>query len=247
MIKYYTNNLPIVSLYEKPSTKSNVATQMLYGESFSISQKKKNWLKIKILEDGYNGYVNYKNYSEYLNPTHKVNKLRAKIYKLPNRNSNIFELSFGSKIKIIDKKNQFYKFEKGWINKKDINVLSFKEKNPFKKIKIFKNVKYRWGGKSFKGIDCSGLVQICMHFNNIRCPRDAKDQVKFFKKNTALNKLKKNDLIFWKGHVAVVISKKKLIHAYGPLKKTIIMDISKTLKKIKNTAKLEILALKKYD
>jgi len=52
-------------------------------------------------------------------------------------------------------------------------------------------------------------------------------------------------LIFWKGHVAIIISKKKLIHAYGPKKRTVIMGINETIKIIKNTAKLKVLAIKK--
>ena len=46
-------------------------------------------------------------------------------------------------------------------------AIKFKDKSIFKKIHIFKNVKYKWGGKSFKGIDCSGLVQIMLNFNNL--------------------------------------------------------------------------------
>ena len=139
----------------------------------------------------------------------------------------------------------FCKFFKGWINKKDIKPMSFKQRDPFKKITLFKNIKYKWGGKSFKGVDCSGLVQICLNFNNIFCPRDAKDQVKYFKKNINLRKIKKNDNLFWKGHVAVALSKKKLIHAYGPLKKTIIMGIDDTVKRIKRTAKLNLSKIKR--
>ena len=51
-------------------------------------------------------------------------------------------------------------------------------------------------------------------------------------------------IIFWKGHVAVCLSKKKLIHAYGPKKKVIIMDIRKTINLIKKTAKLEVIGIK---
>ena len=69
--------------------------------------------------------------------------------------------------------------------------IKFKEQNYFRRIEIFKNVKYKWGGKSFKGIDCSALIQVCLNFNNKFCPRDAKDQVKFFKRNVPLNKIKK--------------------------------------------------------
>ena len=54
-----------------------------------------------------------------------------------------------------------------------------------------------------------------------------------------------NDIIYWKGHVAIAISKKKLIHAYGPMKKTVVMDIDKTIKRIKKTAKLKVLSIKR--
>ena len=245
MIKYFTNTFSIINLYKKPSINSDVVTQMIYGESFSISQNNKKWLKIKIKEDNYKGYIQNKNYSEYLKPSHKINKLNTKIYKFSNKKVKINELSFGSKIKVIDKKNQFYKFAKGWINKNDMNIISFKEKNFFKKINIFKNIRYKWGGKSFRGIDCSALIQVCLNFNNRFCPRDAKDQVKYFKKNIKLDKIKKNDIIFWKGHVAVALNKKQLIHAYGPMKKTVIMRIDQTIKKINKTSNLKVIGIKR--
>jgi len=245
MTKYFTNNFSVVNLYKKQSIKSEIVTQIIYGESFSISQKNKKWLKIKIKEDNYKGYIQRKNYLEYLKPSHKINKLKARIYKSPNKLIKIDELSFGSKIKTIDRKNQFFKFAKGWINKGDINIISFKEKNYFKKINIFKNIKYKWGGKSFKGIDCSALIQVCLNFNNKYCPRDAKDQFKYFKKNISLKKIKKNDIIYWKGHVAVALNNKKLIHAYGPIKKTVIMSIDQTIKKIHKTANLKVIGIKR--
>ena len=244
MIKYFTNTFPVTNLYKKPSIKSEVVTQMLYGESFSVSKKTRKWLKISIKEDNYKGFIQNRNFSNYIKPTHKINILKSKIYKLPNR-KKINELPFGSKVKIIYSKKNFCKFFKGWINKKDIKPISFKQSDPFKKITLFKDIKYKWGGKSFKGIDCSGLVQICLNFNNIFCPRDAKDQVKYFKTNINLRKIKKNDILFWKGHVAVALSKKKLIHAYGPLKKTVVMDINDTIKRIKKTAKLNLDKIKR--
>ena len=245
MIKYFTNTSSVVNLYKKPSTKSEVVTQMIYGDSFSISQRKNKWFKIKIKEDGYKGYIQCKNYSEYLKPTHKINKLKAKIYKSPNKKTKINELSFGSKIKLTSKKFKFYKFAQGWISKKDVVNISFREKNFLKKINIFKNIKYKWGGKSFKGIDCSALIQVCLNFNNKYCPRDAKDQVKYFKKNIKLNRIKKNDIIYWKGHVGVALNNKKLIHAYGPMKKTVVMGIGQTIKIINKTANLKVISIKR--
>ena len=114
MIKYFTNTFSIINLYKKPSTKSEIVTQMIYGDSFSISQKNKKWLKIKIKEDNYKGYIQRKNYPEYLKPSHKINKLKAEIYKSSNKKIKINELTFGSKIKITDKKNQFFKLSKNY-------------------------------------------------------------------------------------------------------------------------------------
>ena len=244
MTKYFTNTFTVINLYKKPSIKSEIVTQMLYGDSFSVSKKTQRWLKIKIKEDNYKGYIRRKNFSHYMKPTHKVNILKSKIYNHPNK-KKINELSFGSKIKITNSKKNFCKFFKGWISKNDIKPIAFKQKDFFKKITLFKNIKYKWGGKSFRGIDCSGLVQVCLNFNNIFCPRDAKDQVKYFKRDINLRKIKKNDILFWKGHVAVALSKKQLIHAYGPLKKTVIMDIDNTINRIKRTAKLKLGKIKR--
>ena len=81
MTKYFTNTFPITNLYKKPSIKAEVVTQMLYGESFSVSKKTRKWLKISIKEDSYKGFIQNKNFSKYIKPTHKINVLKAKIYK----------------------------------------------------------------------------------------------------------------------------------------------------------------------
>jgi len=245
MTKYFTNNFAITNLHKKPSIKSEIVTQMIYGDTFLITKRGKKWLKVKIKEDGYNGFIKNKKFSTFLKPTHKVNILKSKIFKLPNKSTKISEISFGSKIKVLENKKNFLKFSKGWINKSDVKPISFKEKNPFRKISIFKNIKYKWGGKSFKGIDCSALIQIFLNFNNKFCPRDAKDQVKFFKKNIKLKNIRKNDIIYWKGHVALALSKKKLIHAYGPMRKTVVMRINQTIKRIEKTAKLKVIGIKR--
>ena len=98
--------------------------------------------------------------------------------------------------------------QNGWIEAKNIKPIKYKNKNIFKDIQIFKGTKYKWGGKTFNGIDCSALVQVCLNFNNEHCPRDTDKQVNFFKKNINLKNIKKNDIIYWNGHVAVAISKK---------------------------------------
>ena len=245
MTKYFTNNLTITNLHKKPSIKSEVVTQMIYGDNFSISKRGKKWLKIKIKEDGYKGFIKNRKFPTFLKPTHKINVLKSNVFKHPNKGRKISEISFGSKIKVTENKKNFLRFSKGWENKSDIKPIAFKETNPFRKILIFKNIKYKWGGKSFKGIDCSALIQVFLNFNNKFCPRDAKEQVKFFKKNIKLKQIKKNDIIYWKGHVALALSSKKLIHAYGPMKKTVVMGINQTIKRIEQTARLNVIGIKR--
>jgi cell wall-associated NlpC family hydrolase len=245
MSKYLTNNFSIINLHKKPSLSTEVVTQMIYGESFSILKETKKWLKIKIKEDGYKGYIKNKKFLSFSKATHKIHALKAKIYKFPNFRKKIYELPFCSKIKVIDRNSNFLRFSKGWISKKDVVPVNHKEKNLFRKVLFFKNIKYKWGGKSFKGIDCSALIQLFLNYNNRFCPRDAKDQVKYFKKNIKLNKIKKDDIIYWKGHVALAISNKKLIHAYGPMKKTVIMGINEAINRIEKTAKLKVIGIKR--
>ena len=245
MNNFYSNNYSVINLYKKTSNKSEIVTQMIYGEGFKIINKSLKWFKIKIKEDRYTGYIIKKKIIPYLKPSHKVSVLFAKIYKENNLKSEIGKLSYASKIKIYEINKKFSRFQNGWIKTKNIKPIKYKNKDIFKDVKIFKGIKYIWGGKTYKGIDCSALVQINLNFNNKFCPRDSGQQIKFFKKNINLKNIKKNDLIYWKGHVALVLSKKKLIHAYGPMKKTVIMDIQKTIKLIKKTTKLKVVAIKR--
>jgi gamma-D-glutamyl-L-lysine dipeptidyl-peptidase len=155
-------------------------------------------------------------------------------------------LSCGSQISLIKRKNNMIKFEKNkWINVGDVKLVKYETKNYFKHIKKFIGVKYKWGGKSYQGIDCSALIQLLLNFNNKFCPRDTKYQVRYFKKQIKINNIIKNDLIFWKGHVAIIINKNKLIHAYGPYKKVVLMNIKKTIKKILLTAGLKVTYIKR--
>jgi hypothetical protein len=245
MNNLYSNNYPIINLYKKTSLKSEIVTQMIYGDRFCIINKSSKWIKIKNEEDGYIGYIIKKKFILYIKPTHKVSALFANTYKNSNFKNKIAKLPYGSKIKVIDVNHKFSKFQNSWIEKKNIKLLKYKNKDIFKNVKIFKDVKYLWGGKTFKGIDCSALIQICLNFNNNYCPRNTDQQEKFFKKNINLKNIKKNDIIYWKGHVALALSNTKLVHAYGPKKKTIIMSILKTIKLIKKTANLDILSIKR--
>jgi cell wall-associated NlpC family hydrolase len=236
----YLYRKSLSNIYKNPSELSEVTSQILYGEKFNILSKNKNWLKIKTSFDNYIGYIKNRNYISNFKPTHKVFTLKAYIYNRAKKKTK-YLLNFASKISIIRKNKEFLEFEKDkWVKKTDIKKIDHIENNYIKILKLFINTKYLWGGKSYKGIDCSAILQLIFYYNNIYYPRDTKDQIKFSKKITKKNKFKKGDIIFWKGHVAICINSQQLIHAYGPKKKVLIMSIKDTTKKIYRTGNLKI-------
>ena len=241
------NNRLILNVYEDSSSKKKISTQLLYGDKFKIIKRFNNMLKIKTSYDNYVGYITKRKFPENVKQTHKISILKAKLYSQPNIKSKLNKcISFCSYIKVKKYKNNFYNFDKYWIKKKDVALIESKIKL-FGNIKMFKNIKYKWGGNSYKGIDCSALVQIFFKFNNIFCPRDTKDQVKFFKKINKNNKYKKNNLIYWKGHVAICLNNNNLIHAYGPKKKVISMNIEDTVLEIKEKSNLNVTSIKRIN
>ena len=231
----YYSIYPCINIYERPSINSKISSQIIYGEKFKVLRKLKNFLKIKTFYDKYYGYIKKKKFIKKINATHKVKVLKTRIYK-----SNKF-LPFSSEIKILKRKNNYVMFKKNkWIKQKDIILIKKKEINFVKIFKSYLNCKYKWGGKTHDGIDCSALLQIFYKFNNKSFPRDTIDQIKFKKGTKNNKKYKQGDIIYWKGHVAICISSKKLIHAYGPKKKVIIMPINDTIKRIEKTANLKV-------
>ena len=240
---FYNKNT-YINLYEKPSYKSKISSQIIYGEKFKILSKKKEWLKIKTAFDKYVGYTKNIKYSNKFTPTHKISVQKTNIFSFPknsNKYKQIKKLPFASRIEILKKYKNFIMFEKNkWIYLKDIKKNNFKEKNFIKILNLFINCKYKWGGKTFDGIDCSALVQMYYLYNNKYFPRDTKDQIKIRKGQKNSNNLKKGNIIYWKGHVAVCINSKKLIHAYGPRKKVLTMNIKNTIEIIEKTANLKV-------
>jgi len=235
---YFINNFS--NIYKKPSKKSEVTSQIIYGEKFKILSKSKNWIKIKTLFDNYKGFIKNSNYLDKFTPNYKVSAIKARIFKKPGIRTNSW-FPFASRLSILKKNKNYMKIDKNkWVKKKDIKKLNHKDEDFIKIFKKFLNVKYVWGGKTFKGIDCSALLQIFFFYNNSFYPRDTKDQIKFTKKNSKKRKFEKGDIIFWKGHVAICLNSKQLIHAYGPEKKVIIMPILETINRIQRTAKLKV-------
>ena len=229
---------PLSNIHKKPDVVSEVTSQILYGEKFKIISKNKSWVKIKVLFDNYTGYIKNKDYTKDHKPTHKIFILKANIYN-KQKNKTKYFLPFASRISMIEENKKFVEFEKNkWIIKKYIQIIDHVEKDYLKILKLFLKTKYVWGGKTYIGIDCSAILQLFYYYNNKFYPRDTKDQIKYSIKNSIKRIFQKGDIIFWKGHVAICINSQKLIHAYGPEKKVLIMNITETINRIERTAKL---------
>ena len=235
-------NKSVANVYFKPSSNSEVVSQILYGEKFKILLKRKKYLKIKTHYDNYIGYIKKDKFLENFKPSHKISKIKSRIFFKRGKRflSSNHYLYYGSGVCIRNENKKYIEFEKNkWIKKSDIKNIDHYEKNYIKVFKFFLNTKYLWGGKTCVGIDCSALIQIYFYYNRIFFPRDTKDQIRFCKRKRGKNRLK-GDIVFWKGHVGICLNKSRFIHAYGPKKKVIIMPTIQTLALIDKTANLKV-------
>jgi len=235
-------NKSVANIYSKPSTNSEVISQILYGEKFKILLKRKKWIKIRTSYDNYIGYIKNVKFLKNFKPSYKISKIKSRIYSKKNNKflSSHQYLYYGSGVCVRNENRKYVEFEKNkWIKKSDTKNIDHYEKNYIKIFKSFLNTKYLWGGKTCVGIDCSALIQIYFYYNRIFFPRDTKDQIRFCRRKKSKNLLK-GDIIFWKGHVGMYLSKSKFIHAYGPRRKVIVMPAIQTIKLINKTANLRI-------
>ena len=145
---YFIGNFS--NIYKNPSKRSEVTSQIIHGEKFKILAKSKNWIKIKTLFDNYKGFIKNSKYTEKFSPNYKVSSLKAKIYKKPGIGTSSW-LPLASKLSVFEQNKNYVKIEKNkWIKKADIKKINHKENNFTKIFKKFLDVKYVWGGKTFK-------------------------------------------------------------------------------------------------
>ena len=106
------------NIYNKPSKKSEVTSQIIYGEKFKILKKNKRWIKIKTFFDSYKGYIENSKYLEEFRPNFKVSSLKARIYKKPGIGTKSW-LTLASKLSVSKQNKNYVKIEKNkWVKKK---------------------------------------------------------------------------------------------------------------------------------
>ncbi len=218
MEKYGICALSVVPVREKPSSKKEMVTQLLYGEIYSIIEQKKKWTKISNNFDNYSGWIN----------NSQLTFIKQKdFYNIANRKP-LYCLDFNGYI--IDEKKQKTLIPIGGVisSCQELNSTffgkSFNQKNKIiNTSKKFINSPYLWGGRNQYGIDCSGFSQIVYMINGITIPRDASQQAKYGIKIDR-DEIQAGNLAFFGDskkkvtHVGILINDKKIIHAFGKIR-----------------------------
>lgn len=225
--KYYEPRLyrvkdSIVSVLNAPSLKARCLTQLLRGELVDLYHRESGgygW--VQNLQDGYVGYVPM----ACLTPVEEnetapmteaiITAPKTFAYTEPDLKSQPSNtLYLGSIISGTKTTNGYLETEFGFVTEKHSKQDGFLKGDWLKTMLSFQGTPYLWGGKSFGGIDCSGLVQVVLNAYGIECPRDSDQQA------AALGKLLDNqdilqrgDFVFFRGHVGIMINETEMLHA----------------------------------
>ena len=215
---------------------SKLSTQLLYGEECDVFETKNGWSWIQSRRDNYVGYTPTINLTKKIyKPNSKVISLRTVIYTKPDIKSvTKGYLSFNSLVEVIKIKGKYSLIKNlGWCPSLDLVKIKSSKFNHIDLSKQYLDTPYLWGGRDSMGIDCSGLVQNLHQINNRPFPRDTDMQEIFVTNEVKYEKdLKAGDLVFWKGHVAMMIDNSNIIHANAFHMKTAIEPLSTAKKRI---------------
>ncbi len=237
--KYVTAKLATVKstftpLYSNKGSK--LSTQLLYGEECDVFETKNGWSWLQSRRDNYVGYTPTINLTRKIyKPNSKVISLRTVIYTKPDIKSvTKGYLSFNSLVEVIKIKGKYSLIKNlGWCPSLDLVKIKSSKFNHIDLSKQYLDTPYLWGGRDSMGIDCSGLVQNLHQINNRPFPRDTDMQEIFVTNEVKYEKdLKAGDLVFWKGHVAMMIDNSNIIHANAFHMKTAIEPLSTAKKRI---------------
>ncbi len=225
-------NLNIVPCRKEPSDKSEMTTQLLFGEHFQIIETQGNWCQIKNAYDNYECWIDKKQFSpieqhtfDILNSTETYLSNELIQIITDKKTATPFPIVIGSTLPCFDNgeciiENQSYDYDGAYIT----GVLPFTKLGITEIALMYLNAPYLWGGKSPFGIDCSGFTQMVYKLSGVKLQRDAYQQADQGETLSFVEEAEIGDLAFFDNeegritHVGIVLEHNKIIHASGKVR-----------------------------
>lgn len=215
---------PIASIRRSPAPDARLETQAMMGETITLYEidHKTGWGWGQCAADDYVGYVDLAELSVALiAPTHRVATLRALVFAEPDLKSRpLAMLSLNALVKIVGQIDHYGELATGgFVHLPHLAGLEDFAEDFVAAAEMFRYAPYWWGGKDSFGLDCSGLVQSAMRAAGFNPPRDADMQeasdICGAPLEIALDLigLQRGDLVFWPGHVGIMLDADLLLHA----------------------------------
>ena len=210
----------ITPLLREPHAAAPQETELLFGEIFYVYEEKNGWAWGQAALDDYVGYVAADALGRKISePTHMVAALRTFIYPRPDLKSRpVRPLTMNALVRVVAAEKNFSQIEGGgYIFSAHLAPLGAYVRDFVAAAEQYVGVPYLWGGRTSAGIDCSGLVQTSLARAGISALRDTDMQETVLGDPVSPpwnpDTLRRGDLIFWKGHCAIMLDETRIIHA----------------------------------
>nr|WP_216859490.1 NlpC/P60 family protein [Sulfitobacter aestuariivivens] len=202
--------LPLCDLRRRPDGPRD--RQLIYGADVTLLDEADGWAYVQARSDGYVGYVTADALGAVERPTHIVTEPSTRAYaeadlKSPDRTA----LTHLSRVAVVSEDGDFALTALGYLPRVHLSRIGMTASDPATIAGYYLGTDYLWGGNSRWGIDCSGLVQAALTACGVPCPGDSDMQMSLG--NPASAPYRRNDLLFWKGHVALVTDPETILHA----------------------------------